>query len=81
MDSEEEGARVFAERVRLRLNSTERPFGPITVSCGLVQYRAEMNTIEDLVAAADRALYTAKKAGRDRVVLASSRPLGALTRR
>ena len=81
LDSDEEGARVFAERVRRRLNATELPFGPITVSCGVVPYKAEMDTIEDLVAAADRALYTAKKAGRDRVVLASSRPLGALTRR
>ena len=81
LDSDEEGARVFAERVRRHLNATELPFGPITVSCGVVPYKAEMDTIEDLVAAADRALYTAKKNGRDRVVLASSRPLGGLTRR
>jgi PleD family two-component response regulator len=45
------------------------------VSCGVAAYGEEMGTIEDLVAAADQALYAAKGGGRDRVVLAGSRPV------
>ena len=75
LDGEEEGALVFAERVRKRLKMSELPFGPITVSCGLAVYSEEMGTIEDLVAAADQALYVAKRGGRDRVVLAGSHPV------
>ncbi len=75
LDGDEEGALVFAERVRKRLKTSELPFGRITVSCGVAAYGEEMGTIEDLVTAADRALYAAKRSGRDRVVLAGSRPV------
>ena len=73
LDSDEEGARVFAERIRERLKTAELAYGPVTVSCGVAVYNEEMRTIEDLVAAADQALYTAKKGGRDQVVLADPR--------
>ena len=73
LDGDEEGARVFAERVRERLKTAELAYGPVTVSCGVAVYNEEMRTIEDLVAAADQALYTAKKGGRDQVVLADPR--------
>ncbi len=76
LDGDKEGALVFAERVRRRLKTSELPFGRITVSCGVAAYSEEMGTIEDLVAAADEALYAAKRGGRDRVVLADSRPVG-----
>ena len=80
LDGDEEGALVFAERVRERLKTFELPGGRITVSCGVAMYHEEMATIEDLVAAADQALYAAKKGGRDRVVLADPRPVGSSSR-
>ena len=79
LDGDEEGALVFAERVRHRLKTSELPCGPVTVSCGVAAYSEEMGTIEDLVAAADQALYAAKRGGRDRVVLAGPRPLSGST--
>ncbi|RME35670.1 MAG: GGDEF domain-containing protein [Gammaproteobacteria bacterium] len=68
------GARRLAERVRIAIE--EKPFAhghkqiPITVSVGV----ATLNKNEDgrsLVARADRALYQAKEAGRNQVVVAS----------
>ncbi len=75
LDTQEGGAQFFAERVRQRLKETQLPWGPITVSGSVAAYSEEMGTIEDLVAAADQALYAAKNGGRDRVVLAGPRPV------
>ena len=80
LDGDEEGALVFAERVRQRLKTSELPFDPVTVSCGVAAYTQEMGTIEDLVAAADEALYAAKRGGRDRIVLADPRPVSSSSR-
>ena len=44
LDGDEEGALVFAERVRQRLKTSELPFGRITVSCGVAAYGEEMGT-------------------------------------
>lgn len=41
----------------------------VTVSIGLAAYTDEIGDIADLVGAADRALYTAKRAGRNRVAM------------
>jgi diguanylate cyclase (GGDEF)-like protein len=64
------GARVFAERVRESLRSLPLPWGPVTVSCGISSYRQGMVSPELVLAEADRALYRAKREGRDRVVVA-----------
>ena len=77
VDGDEEGALIFAERVRERLKTSELPFGPITVSCGIATYNEGMGTVEDLIAAADQALYAAKSGGRDRVVLADHPPVSS----
>ena len=69
----EEGALVFAERIRQSVKELELSWGPITVSCGVAAFSEEMGTIEELLAAADEALYAAKRGGRDRVVLAGAR--------
>ena len=45
---------------------------PATVSIGLAVYRAGEETIEDTVRRADAALYDAKRAGRNRVVVADA---------
>lgn len=70
------GARAIAERMRgaveaLRLPSTAGEGGVVTVSIGCATVRAvEADAAEDLVAAADAALYEGKRRGRNRVATA-----------
>jgi len=61
---------AFAERVRVLLHELEFPWGPVTVSAGVAAYVEGTGSPDLLVAEADRALYRAKKAGRDRVEVA-----------
>jgi diguanylate cyclase (GGDEF)-like protein len=44
---------------------------PVTISCGVADYPAHGVTRDEIVAAADAALYLAKQAGRNRVASAS----------
>jgi diguanylate cyclase (GGDEF)-like protein len=70
--ADEEGAAQLAERVRIGLAARRIPSGPglrVTASFGVAEYAGEANT-EQLVAAADDALYRAKRGGKDRVVRA-----------
>ena len=65
-----------AERVRqevqeLVLHAAGKEVGRITISIGLAQFPAQGSTVEALLLAADKALYEAKGAGRNRVVVAS----------
>lgn len=63
-----DGALVVAERLRQRIESTEVPgFGPLTASFGLSSFPLHASTRDTLVVAADRALYSSKRAGRNRV--------------
>lgn len=65
------GTMVFVDRVREGLS--ERGLGdhePLTISAGIAAYRDAFTSPDDLVAAADGAMYEAKRAGRDRVVVA-----------
>jgi diguanylate cyclase (GGDEF)-like protein len=63
----------FAERMRIKVK--ERPFpkeeaqplGDITISLGIAVYPEDAGTTEELVKKADRAMYTAKNTGRNRV--------------
>ena len=64
-----EGAVVFAERVRKALADNPPPSGPLTVSAGIAEYDDTMKRPDDLLEAADRALYRAKSEGRDRVAI------------
>lgn len=45
-----------------------RPLGPITLSIGVASYPQHGNSMPDVLKAADRALYRAKHAGRNRVL-------------
>lgn len=66
------GAIQLAERVRIGLAARRIPSAPdlrVTASFGVAEYSGESNT-EQLLAAADSALYQAKRAGKDRVVRA-----------
>ncbi len=73
------GAMTFADRWRqaVELRPFEAPDGtpiPVTLSVGVAGYADCFEAPEDLVAAADRALYQAKDNGRNRVELAESAP-------
>ena len=68
------GAKLVAERVRRAVAGAPlRPAGgpelDMTVSIGVACFPACGETIEDIVAHADQALYTAKQEGRNRVCL------------
>ncbi|RZS56933.1 GGDEF domain-containing protein [Sphaerotilus mobilis] len=73
----QEAAREIAERVREAVASSPTPHGePLTVSLGVAVCR-DHDDVDSLLLRADRALYTAKSAGRDRVVLAAEQDLAA----
>lgn len=69
-DSDGEGAAAFAERVRMRMRQDPPPGNSLTVSAGVACYLPDMDSFEELLAAADLALYRAKDEGRDCVRLA-----------
>jgi len=54
-----------AERMRAALAEQPTPHRPLTISVGIGFLKDGMETAEDLVKSADRALYQAKYAGRD----------------
>lgn len=67
-----EGAHKCAESIReaikhLSLHDRGQTLGTITVSAGVAAYPAHADSSQDLIRAADEALYQAKKAGRDRI--------------
>ena len=66
------GARVCAERIRLNLEKARFDAVPstrsVTASFGIAEH-VDGETVWDLVARADRALYAAKRAGRNRSVI------------
>ena len=72
----------LAERLRLGVSRARAANGAInhtaTVSIGVCQREAGMTHMDELIKAADNALYDAKRAGRDRV--AASRPAPAAVR-
>lgn len=59
---------------RLVAEHRRQPLGAITISIGLAALPDHGVSPEDLIAAADRALYQAKRAGRDRTVTAHVSP-------
>lgn len=67
--TDEEGAVVFADRVRAMLREIKLPRGSLTVSAGVASYHKTMRSPEELLAAADQSLYQAKREGRNRVRL------------
>jgi diguanylate cyclase (GGDEF)-like protein len=65
------GAVDVAERIRGRLAAEKLPEGRVTISLGVAEFPMHGDSPETLIAAADPALYQAKRAGGDRVVAAT----------
>jgi diguanylate cyclase (GGDEF)-like protein len=68
--TERPGAAAVAERLRACIANHAFPLAPqgsITVSVGISCYPDDGDTVSSLIEAADRALYTAKRNGRNRV--------------
>lgn len=69
----DEGARIIAERLRQRVK--ENPFSvngrqiDVSISAGIATSPSDAKTKEELIEKADKALYHAKRNGRDRSVL------------
>ena len=67
-------AGTIADRIRQLVSTTQfphgksQPHGHVTVSIGVSTFSPLVNTSENIIAAADRALYEAKNTGKDRVV-------------
>jgi diguanylate cyclase (GGDEF)-like protein len=69
----EREAAALAERLRQRI--ADEPFArQVTISLGVAQYPSQGDTADAVVAAADAALYEAKRGGRNRVSQAGKRP-------
>ena len=70
-DCGEQDAIAFAERVRGALRTAQNGTDEITVSAGIATFGKGLSTANDLIIAADRALYDAKQRGRDQVCIAT----------
>lgn len=75
LETASDGAAPIAERVRKaveghRFISWEQSV-PVTVSIGLASYPADAQSKEELIQAADRAMYLAKALGRNQVLVAA----------
>lgn len=72
-----EGAKVLAERVRVAVESApitggaQQPGGKLTVSIGISSFPADGRTMEEVLQAADDAVYASKQAGRNQITAAA----------
>jgi diguanylate cyclase (GGDEF)-like protein len=66
-------AGVIAERMRQRIADADYPYGKsqpmgkVSISIGISTFARHIDTAESVIAAADRALYTAKSQGKNRI--------------
>ncbi|MCH6548000.1 MAG: diguanylate cyclase [Gemmatimonadetes bacterium] len=78
------GAVEVAERIRDRVAEEnmdrEDTTMPVTLSIGVAEYPTHGDNADALIAAADAALYQAKRRGRDRIVRASAKKRKSTTR-
>jgi diguanylate cyclase (GGDEF)-like protein len=81
----QQDALLVAERIRQGIEALQLPHaasgaGIVTISAGVAARRpCEGGTASELVAAADRALYAAKKGGRNRTCVADTHDVGDVT--
>jgi diguanylate cyclase (GGDEF)-like protein len=67
-------AHTVAEKIRRSVRQRFDDHLEVTISIGVACWRGDMNGPADLLQAADNALYTAKKTGKDRVVVWHEKP-------
>ncbi len=66
-------AGVIAERMRQRVAKTDYPYGKtqplgvVSISVGISTFARDIDTAEKVISAADRALYNAKRQGKNRI--------------
>jgi diguanylate cyclase (GGDEF)-like protein len=65
-------ATLVAERIRTRVAEQDLGEGSLTLSIGVAEYPDGGDTPEELIATADAAMYKAKNAGRNQVVVAGT---------
>lgn len=76
-------AGAIAERIKQRVATTHfphgsnQPLGRVTISIGVSTYSRVINSAELIIAAADRALYSAKSLGKDRIEFYQEDQVGA----
>jgi len=68
-ETSQEEALAVAERIRIRVGLPDKDLPPVTVSIGMTSNRPDEGEIDVLLARADKALYKAKDAGRNRIVV------------
>jgi diguanylate cyclase (GGDEF)-like protein len=78
-DTDRQGATVVSTRVlqmvrSLNLSHGGRDLGQVTVSLGLATFPENGDTAKTIIQSADKALYAAKGAGRDRMMAAGEEP-------
>jgi len=69
---EARGAGVVAEKIRQRIERTPMEGKTVTVSIGVSSYPEHGSDVESMIRAADEAMYKAKRAGKNRVVVSAS---------
>jgi diguanylate cyclase (GGDEF)-like protein len=81
-----EEAAVIADRIRRKImkaafpHASEQPMGAVTVSIGLSTFSPSLDSAEAIIRAADRALYHAKKHGKNRAYAYQGEQPGANAR-
>ena len=77
LETDETGALIAANRVREKIAETTIKWAggnvSVTVSLGICVWSPRYVSVEEMIKAADRALYQAKSTGRNRVVLAEAK--------
>ncbi len=69
-ETREENAAAVAEKLRQEISEhVFHNIGIVTVSCGVVEISEQTKSIDEVINAADKKLYTAKHQGRNRVVV------------
>jgi diguanylate cyclase (GGDEF)-like protein len=67
-------AQEVAERIRARVEGQQFAGRKITLSIGIAEFPSNGQSAEEVISNADEALYAAKRAGRNRVFRADSKP-------
>ncbi len=71
-DARRKAEQLRGEVAKLELRYGDKPLGPVTISLGVAAFPDHARESEELLRCADEALYTAKQAGRNRVVAYSA---------